>query len=177
MRHQYFQKDQREDQRFSVRSARRSAFTLVELIIVIAIISVLAAGLIIGLNPAAQLAKGRNTQRESHLNSIMNAIGQRITDNDGDFNCSSGDLPTSTKRMAHASSTPSSTYDIAPCLVPNYLAELYFDPRPPTSASSTHYSSSTDYNSGYDIMINETTKRRTLTAPYAELDQEISITR
>lgn len=154
-----------------------SAFTLLEILVALAIVGALIGAFLITVNPASLLSNARNKQREAHLNVIVNAIGQNIADNDGSFKCFEGALPTSTKRIAHPSSTPSSTYNIAPCLVPDYLAELHYDPRSPGNVSSTHYTSSTNYNSGYDIIMNTTTGRITLTAPYAELEETISITR
>ena len=161
----------------SIKSAPEGGFTIVELLIVISIIGVLATALIFGLNPAEQFAKARNTERKSHLNAIINAIGQRTSDNDGDFNCSTGALPTSTKRMANATSTPSSTYDIATCLITDYLAEFPYDPNSPATASTTFWTSTTSYHSGYDILRNATSGRITLSAPYAELGETIRITR
>jgi len=44
---------------------RNKGFTLIELIVVIAIIGVLAGVLLIAINPAALLAKGRDAKRIS----------------------------------------------------------------------------------------------------------------
>ncbi len=153
----------------------KKAFTLIEILMVIGIIVVLTTAILIGLNPAQQIAKARNSERESHLNAILNAIGQNVADNDGNFNCVSGVLPTSTRIMA--TSTATSTYNIGPCLVPTYLAEMPFDARGSSTASTTYWVSITDYNTGYDIMRNATTGRVTVGAPYAELGETISITR
>lgn len=158
-------------------SKGEGGFTIIEIIIVIAIIGVLAVTITLGLNPMQQLAKARNNERKTHLSAILNALGQRISDNDGNFNCSSGSLPTSTKRMANTTSTPSSTYDIAPCLVTDYLATMPYDSRSPETASTTFWTSITSYNTGYDILKNATTGRITLSAPYAELGETITITR
>lgn len=68
---------------------RNLGFTLLELLIVIAIIAVISAFLIFVLNPAETLRKGRDSQRISDLNTINRAVAFYITtssnpDLDGD---------------------------------------------------------------------------------------------
>src|SRR3989344_2727103 len=58
-------------------------FTLIELLVVIGIIAVLPTVVIIAINPARQFAQARNTQRWSNINSLLNAVGQRMADNRG----------------------------------------------------------------------------------------------
>ena len=62
---------------------KRKGFTLMELLIVIGIIAILAAIVIIAINPARQLALSRNAQRESNVNTILNAVHQQALDNKG----------------------------------------------------------------------------------------------
>lgn len=50
-------------------------FTLLELLIVIAIIAILSVALILVLNPAETIRKSRDVQRISDLNTLKNAIG------------------------------------------------------------------------------------------------------
>ena len=146
---------------------KKSGFTLFEILITIAIIAILAGAVIALINPAQQFARSRNTQRQSDVNFLLNAVGQNMADNRGTFNCSNGAIPTSSTKMA------TSTYDIAPCLVPAYLDKLPFDP----NAAGSHYASTTDYDTGYFISQSATTNRVTVSAPSAELNQTISITR
>jgi len=54
-------------------------FTLLELLIVIAILSILAMALILVLNPAETLKKSRDTQRMTDLSTIKTAIGLYLT--------------------------------------------------------------------------------------------------
>lgn len=67
-------------------------FTLVELIIVIAIIGVLAGVLVTVINPNTQLKKSRDTGRKTALKTLQNALEQYYTDNGvyPTVNCYSG---------------------------------------------------------------------------------------
>ncbi len=60
-------------------------FTLIELLIVIGIIAILAAAVIIAINPGRQFEQARNASRWSHLNSIVNVIYGETVDQDGVF--------------------------------------------------------------------------------------------
>jgi prepilin-type N-terminal cleavage/methylation domain-containing protein len=57
------------------------SFTLVELLIVIAILAVLAAAVVIVLNPAELLAQARDSQRVTDLKSLNDSINIWIVDN------------------------------------------------------------------------------------------------
>ena len=56
-------------------------FTLVELLIVIAIIGILAVVLVVAVNPSAQLHKAHDAQRKSDLAQIQKALEQYYNDN------------------------------------------------------------------------------------------------
>lgn len=57
----------------------KSGFTLLELLIVIAIIAILSVALVIVLNPAETLRKSRDAQRISDLSTIKTALGLYLT--------------------------------------------------------------------------------------------------
>lgn len=149
---------------------RRRGLTLVEIVIVLALISIIAGIGFFALNPTGQFASARNTQRQLHLQAVMNAIRQNIADaSGGSFGCSSGALPTSTKKMASSVGN----YNIAPCLLPSYLTTMPFDP----SAAGAHFVSATDYDTGYTVAYNSSTTQITLSAPSAELGKSITVVR
>ncbi|MEK7212539.1 MAG: type II secretion system protein [Patescibacteria group bacterium] len=147
----------------------RRGYTLLEIVITLGIITILLAITLVLSNPGKQFSKARNTERWSEVNIIVNAIGQNISDNRGQFACVTGAAPTSSIKMASATST----YNIAPCLVPTYLVIMPYDP----TATSSHYVSNSDYDTGYFILRNATSGRITVSAPSAELGEAISATR
>lgn len=160
------------DSRYSMlATSSRGGFTLFEIIITVALVAILSAAAVMIINPPQLYAKARNAERVSHVNAILNAIGEHMADNRGSFICASGSLPTSTKRMASTLST--STYDIAPCLVPAYLASMPYDP----SLPGARYASTSQYDSGYTLFRNASSGRITVAAPGAELGVIISILR
>ncbi len=63
----------------------KKGFTLIELLIVIGIIAILAAAVIIAINPGRQFEQARNATRWSHMNSIVNAVYSYAIDNQGTF--------------------------------------------------------------------------------------------
>lgn len=58
-------------------------FTLIEVLIVIGIIAILAAIVLVAVNPAKNFRNAANTQRSANVNAIINAIGQYAVDNKG----------------------------------------------------------------------------------------------
>lgn len=71
----------------------KKGFTLIELLLVIGIIAILAAIVIVAINPTRQLGQARNAQRNSDVNTLLNAIWQFAIDN-------SGDMPTDTSNTS-----------------------------------------------------------------------------
>ncbi len=63
------------------RRIKNKGFTLIELMVVIGIIGVLAAGLVATINPFTQFAKARDARRKSDLKTIVTLLEQYYNDN------------------------------------------------------------------------------------------------
>lgn len=62
----------------------RQGFTLVELIIVIAIIAILAGAIFVAIDPARRLHETRNARRASDIETILDGVKKYQADNNGD---------------------------------------------------------------------------------------------
>ncbi len=74
---------------------KQSAFTLIELIIVIAIIAILAAAIFVAVDPARRLNQSRNSRRSTDIATMLQAIIQYQVDNSGDHIATINALPLS----------------------------------------------------------------------------------
>lgn len=61
----------------------KKGFTLVELIIVIAIIAILAGAIFVAIDPARRLHEARNARRSSDIATIVDAVKKYQADNSG----------------------------------------------------------------------------------------------
>jgi len=147
----------------------KSGFTLIEILIVMAILAMLAGVVIVAINPARQFAKARNTQRWATVNSILNATHQNMIDNQGVFDftdCVATAIPSSATVIQSTGGV-----DLCGCLVPDYLASLPYDP------VTGSYTSCSSYDTDYTIHQDASSGRVTVAAPQAELGETINATR
>lgn len=129
-------------------------FTLIELLVVIGIIGILAAVVLVAVNPGRQFASSRDTQRRADLYSITNAIYQYSAEHNGrlpdtDSNDATSNFPTSPTCVG----TGGGCFNLgiagavatAETIVPTYIAAIPKDPTTGTDAD-TDYSLYRDAN-------------------------------
>lgn len=62
---------------------KTEGFTLIEILLVIALIAILATAIIVALNPRQQIVDANNAAREAHINAILSAVNQYMIQNKG----------------------------------------------------------------------------------------------
>lgn len=151
----------------------QGGFTLIELLIVIGILGVLLAIVLIAVNPQQNFRQANNTQRKADVNTIINAIGQYASQNNGQLPAG---ITTTAKSIT--STVGASNLDLCTVLVPTYVADLPLDPTTGTESpdGSICTDSGATYNTGYTVQ-SSSGNRVTVTAPSAELSEVISVSR
>lgn len=123
--------------RFSTK--KNKGFTLLEILLVVAIIAILAGIVIVAINPAKQLGNTRDSQRKSDIATLYKAINQYLIDK--------GSLPTAiTTGLSPIcrQGGGSSCIDLT-LLTPTYLSEIPKDPLAP-SGNTAYYIQKVDNN-------------------------------
>ena len=141
----------------------KKGFTLLEMLLVVAIIAILATIVVIAINPTKQLGAGNDAKRWSDVNTIVNAVYQYAIDHGGTLP-NSANIVTTAACGADPSSELCTTGGICtgltdlPALTNNgtYISAIPVDPIGPASS-----------HTGYFIVASTTTGRVTVCAPDA----------
>lgn len=147
----------------------QQGFTLLEVLLVVAVIAILAGIVIIAINPGKNLGDTRNSQRSSDVTTILNAVYQYSIDN--------GSVPTTIPSSATeicsttgASCTTPAAIDLGVLTTSGkYLVAIPSDPQCPAVCLSN--------GAGYTIYKDSSNGRITVAAPDAESGKTISVTR
>ncbi len=140
----------------------KKAFTLLEILLVVAAIAILAGIVILAINPTKQLGDTRNSQRRIDVNTILNAVYQYAIDNNGTLPAS---VTTTVQNICKTGGSTSSCADLSVLTTDaKYLVSIPTDP----SGAETY--------ANYNIQ-RTATGRITVSAPNAEQGATISVTR
>ncbi len=150
----------------SKQSRRQEGFTLIEILVVVALIAILAAVTIVAMNPGKNFADTRNATRSADVNAVLNAVTQFASEEGNTLS----DLGTISSDCAAATCIGSGTGcidlgDEAGPLVDEYIVEMPLDPTKGTAEDT-----------GYTIC--QTSGGRVqIDARYAENEKIISVKR
>jgi len=136
-------------------------FSLIEILVVVALIIILATITIVAINPAKNFRDTRNAQRSADVGQILNAVTQ-YTSEEGH---AIGDFGTITNCTTGTSNIGTTGIDLGSILVDEYIVEIPMDP-----------SSGTATDTGYDICVTDT-GRVEISAPSAEDGKVIAVKR
>jgi len=148
---------------------KQKGFTLLEILLVVAIIAVLAGIVILAINPTKQLAESRNAQRRADVNTILSAVYQYTIDG----NALPTDITTTATEICAVN--PETTANECDSLVDlnallvneEYLVSIPLEPVAASRATNA---------TGYDISASAN-GRVTVAADGAEESATISVTR
>lgn len=150
-----------------IKTRKQAGFTLLEVLLVVAIIAILAGIVIIAINPGKNLGDSRNSQRSADVNTIINGVYQYSLDNNGSI--PAGITTTSTEICATGASSCTGLVDLSALTTSGkYLVSLPKDPQCSSvcAANGIGYKISKDANG-----------RLTVVASFAEQGKTISVSK
>jgi type IV pilus assembly protein PilA len=154
----------------------KKGFTLLEMLLVVAIIAILAGIVIVAINPSKQLGAANDAKRWSDVNTIISAVYQYAIDN-------SGTLPGPSTIAATTNNVCNSTGTTTAGICTTGAACGAFTDLSSTTNAGTYISSipvdpsATATSTGYYIVKDGTTSRITVCAPSAAGTSAISVTK
>ena len=151
----------------NIKRNSQKGFTLLEVLLVVAIIAILAGIVIIAINPGKNLGDTRNAQRSADVNTILNGTYQYALDNNGTL--PAGITTTATEICATGAASCTGLVDLAPLtLNGKYLVSIPKDPQCATVCAAN--------GAGYKIN-KDANGRLIVSAPFAEQSKTISVTK
>ena len=144
-------------------------FTLLELLIVIAIVVILIGVTIAAINPAKQLSRANTATRWANVTTIANAVAQKIINDGGSWSCTGCPVTTTAVRIADTNC------NLCSCLVTDYLGSLPSDPSKGTPPGQVTCGGA--YDTHYDISWSTTTGAYPRVTVTAVEESGISVTR
>lgn len=128
---------------------QNKGFTLLEVLLVVAALAILAGIVIVAINPGKQLGDTRNTERRSHVTTVLNAVHQYGIDNDGvypsdiDTDAASvevlGTATTGCDLSCGGTTAEAACVDLSDELVPDYIVGIPSDPQASDATISEYY--------------------------------------
>jgi type IV pilus assembly protein PilA len=141
----------------------KKGFTLVEVLLVIAIIAILASIVIMAINPPRNISSANNAQRWSNVNTILNAVHQYAIDNRGQIPST---ITTVSTEICKTGASCAGLIDLSVLTdQERYVLKI---PTDPTSASAN--------GTGYFVN-KDAYGRVTVNAPFAEIGDTITVSR
>ncbi len=151
----------------TLKQQKQEGFTLLEVLLVVAIIAILAGIVIIAINPGKNLGDTRNSQRSADVNTILNAVYQYSLDNNGTV--PAGITSTATEICATGAASCTALVDLSAITASEkYVVKIPQDPQCATVCATNGV--------GYKIN-KDTSGRIVVAAPYAENGKTISVTK